>query len=122
MQGIRELCEEYIGKELYQIIISNPQKTSNISKVKIRPVMLKEAIVFQVTEYKGAHKAEASLGARIVTDLDGEVETVAGMEAAPVSYMLWHHFKQSRAVLHPNEVMRWENDTLVHDAQVECAL
>ena len=54
MQGIRELCEEYIGKELYQIIISNPQKTSNISKVKIRPVMLKEAIVFQVTEYKGA--------------------------------------------------------------------
>ncbi|MBO5219414.1 MAG: hypothetical protein J6C52_08290 [Clostridia bacterium] len=70
----------------------------------------------------GKVKAEASLGARIVTDLDGEVETVAGMEAAPVSYMLWHHFKQSRAVLHPNEVMRWENDALVHDAQVECAL
>ena len=54
MKEIRELCEEYIGKELYQIIISNPQKTSEISKVKVRPVMLKESIVFQVTEYKGA--------------------------------------------------------------------
>ena len=54
MKEIRELCEEYIGKELYQIIISNPQKTSEISKVKVRPVMLKGSIVFQVTEYKGA--------------------------------------------------------------------
>ena len=54
MKEIRELCEEYIGKDLYQIIISNPQKTSEISKVKVRPVMLKESIVFQVTEYKGA--------------------------------------------------------------------
>ena len=54
MKEIRELCEECIGKELYQIIISNPQKTSDISKVKVRPVMLKESIVFQVTEYKGA--------------------------------------------------------------------
>ena len=28
MKEIRELCEEYIGKELYQIIISNPKKDS----------------------------------------------------------------------------------------------
>ena len=54
MKEIRELCEECIGKELYQIIISNPQKNSQISKVKVRPVMLKESIVFQVTEYRGA--------------------------------------------------------------------
>ena len=53
MMELRKLCEEYIGKELYQIIISNPQKNSDISKVKIRPVMLKNTIVFQVTEYKG---------------------------------------------------------------------
>ena len=54
MMEIKVLCEEYIGKELYQIIISNPQKLSDISKVKIRPIMLKNTIVFQVTEYKGA--------------------------------------------------------------------
>ena len=54
MKEIRELCEEYIGKDLYQIIISNPKNCSDISKVKIRPIMLKEKLVFQVTEYKGA--------------------------------------------------------------------
>ena len=54
MTDIRNLCDEIIGKELYQIIISNPQKQSDISKVKIRPIMLKNTIVFQVTEYKGA--------------------------------------------------------------------
>lgn len=54
MKEIRELCEEYIGKDMYQIIISNSYKSSDISKVKIRPVMLKDILVFQVTEYKGA--------------------------------------------------------------------
>ncbi len=53
MLEIRELCQEYIGKDLYQIIVSNPQKNSDISKVKIRPMMLKEKLVFQVTEYRG---------------------------------------------------------------------
>ena len=54
MSEIRGLCEEYIGKDLYQIIISNPNKGSEISKVKIRPVMLKETLYFQATEYRGA--------------------------------------------------------------------
>ena len=53
MVEVRALCEEYIGKELYQIIISNPKNSSEISKVKMRPIMLKNTIVFQVTEYKG---------------------------------------------------------------------
>ena len=54
MSEIRGLCEEHIGKDLYQIIISNPCKGSDISKVKIRPVMLKETLYFQTTEYRGA--------------------------------------------------------------------
>ena len=54
MTEIRNLCEEIIGKELYQIIISNPQKGCNISKVKIRPIMLKDTLVFQATETVGA--------------------------------------------------------------------
>ena len=53
MTEVRELCKEYIGKELYGIIISNPHKNSDISKVKVRPVMIKETLIFQVTEYKG---------------------------------------------------------------------
>ena len=53
MKEIRTLCEEQVGKELYQIIISNPKNGSDISKVKIRPIMLKNSVVFQATEYKG---------------------------------------------------------------------
>ena len=53
MMEIRKLSEEYIGKELYQIIISNPKNSSDISKVKVRPIMLKDTLLFQVTEYRG---------------------------------------------------------------------
>ena len=54
MTEIRNLCEEIIGKELYQIIISNPQKGCEINKVKVRPIMLKDTLVFQATETVGA--------------------------------------------------------------------
>lgn len=54
MTEVRKLCEEYVGKDLYQIIISNPTKTSKINKVKVRPIMLKDTLVFQVTETRGA--------------------------------------------------------------------
>lgn len=54
MTEIRRLCEECIGKDLYQIVISNAVKTSKISKVKIRPIMLKETLLFQATETRGA--------------------------------------------------------------------
>ena len=54
MIEIKELCEEIVGKDLYQIIISNPTKTSKINKVKIRPIMLKGTLVFQATETVGA--------------------------------------------------------------------
>ena len=53
MMEIRKLSEEYIDKELYQIIISNPKNSSDISKVKVRPIMLKDTLLFQVTEYRG---------------------------------------------------------------------
>ncbi len=72
MKEIRELCEKYIGKELYQIIISNPQKNSDISKVKIRPIILKENIVFQVTEYRGSQVFHENYGKQ---ELIGKIET-----------------------------------------------
>lgn len=66
MKEIRELCEEYVGKELYQIILSNPQKNSEISKVKIRPVMVKDKLFFQATEYKGVQVFHENYEKRIL--------------------------------------------------------
>lgn len=50
---MEELLNEVVGSELYQMILSNPNDKGKISKVKIRPVMLKEELFFQETAYIG---------------------------------------------------------------------
>ena len=47
------LLESTLNKGLYQIIISNPRKSGGASKVKIRPVLLKNELMFQETIYSG---------------------------------------------------------------------
>lgn len=51
---MEELLRETVGEGLYQIILSNPKNKEKISKVKIRPVMLKGKLYFQETAYVGA--------------------------------------------------------------------
>jgi SAM-dependent methyltransferase len=53
MIDLNEFLEKYIEQDLYQIIISGPRKKDGISKIKIRPVMLKEQLRFQVSETLG---------------------------------------------------------------------
>lgn len=53
MVSVKELCEEQLGCQLYQIIISNPKGKKEISKVKIRPIMIKEELFFQFSEWIG---------------------------------------------------------------------
>lgn len=51
---MEELLQEAIGEGLYQIILSNPTDKENMSKVKIRPVILQDRLCFQETTYIGA--------------------------------------------------------------------
>ncbi|TCL61034.1 methyltransferase family protein [Kineothrix alysoides] len=51
---MEELLQEAIGEGLYQIILSNPTDKEKMSKVKVRPVMLKDKLYFQETAYIGA--------------------------------------------------------------------
>ncbi|MBR5577370.1 MAG: SAM-dependent methyltransferase [Lachnospiraceae bacterium] len=51
MNKVRELLSQLEGNKLYQIIISNPKGKKEISKVKIRPIMIKEELLFQVSEW-----------------------------------------------------------------------
>lgn len=53
MQQVRELLEEILSKELYQIIISNAKDKEKMSKVKVRPVLVKDELLFQETIYIG---------------------------------------------------------------------
>ncbi len=53
MEEIRAFCEECIGKDLYQMIISKAKKPEAFSKVKIRPMLLKGQLLYQVSETRG---------------------------------------------------------------------
>ncbi len=52
-EQLRELLRETVDKGLYQIILSNPRERNKIFKIKIRPVMVKDRILFQETAYEG---------------------------------------------------------------------
>lgn len=53
MDRLKHILEEQLTGELRLIVISNPRRAAVAQKVKIRPVLLKEELYFQVTEYKG---------------------------------------------------------------------
>ena len=53
MERLKAILEEQLNEQLSQIIISNPRRAALAQKVKIRPVLLKDVLNFQVTEYKG---------------------------------------------------------------------
>lgn len=51
--NIIKAFEQYINEKLEQIIISNSADANRIKKVKIRPVLIKGEVLFQITEYCG---------------------------------------------------------------------
>ena len=53
MEQLKNLLDEGINENLYQIILSNPQNRERAEKIKIRPVVVKDKLVFQETVYVG---------------------------------------------------------------------
>lgn len=53
MERLNNILEEQLNKDLVRILISNPRRMALAQKIKIRPVLLKEQLYFQVTEYRG---------------------------------------------------------------------
>jgi SAM-dependent methyltransferase len=51
--NIKNIFEETVNQDLISIIISNSKEKNKISKIKIRPVILKGELYFQVSEYIG---------------------------------------------------------------------
>lgn len=51
--SIVKAFEQYINEKLEQVIISNSTDSERIKKVKIRPVLIKGDILFQITSYCG---------------------------------------------------------------------
>lgn len=53
MDEIRELFRQMLDENLIQIVLSNSRDSAQAAKIKIRPVMLKGALHFQETLYRG---------------------------------------------------------------------
>lgn len=52
MEELQELLYKYLNQSLVQMIISNPRNRENAGKIHLRPVLVKEELVFQASEYK----------------------------------------------------------------------
>ena len=52
-QNIREVFDDILDIDLIDVIISNSTNTEMVSKIKLRPVMLKKDLFFQASEYRG---------------------------------------------------------------------
>lgn len=50
---VRELLQESIGEQLYQIVLSNSRDKEKISRQKIRPVLVKNSLKYQVSSFVG---------------------------------------------------------------------
>ncbi|MGI6095971.1 MAG: class I SAM-dependent methyltransferase [Lachnospiraceae bacterium] len=54
MDKIKDFLETYMDAALHQIVISGARRQGGISKIKVRPVLLKGDIWYQVTETAGS--------------------------------------------------------------------
>ena len=52
-ERIVEVFDEILDVDLIDVVISNSTDAKKINKVKIRPIMLKQQLIFQVSEYCG---------------------------------------------------------------------
>lgn len=52
-EQFEKLMQETVDDGLYQIILSGPREKDGVFKIKIRPVMVKDRILFQQTTYEG---------------------------------------------------------------------
>lgn len=53
MEQLKNMLYDGINENLYQIILSNPQNKERAEKIKVRPVMVKDKLLFQETVYVG---------------------------------------------------------------------
>lgn len=53
MEHWLQRLEPLLDKELVQIVMSSPRKKDEIGKIQIRPVILKNKLAFQASEYRG---------------------------------------------------------------------
>lgn len=53
MEALRKLLESYLNEHLIRMVLSGSKGTTDIAKISIRPVLLKERLLFQAELFRG---------------------------------------------------------------------
>ncbi len=62
-----------MGDGLYQIIVSHPRRKGGVSKIKIRPVLIREELLYQESRFEGTQVFHENKTADAVIALITEV-------------------------------------------------
>lgn len=68
MEELKSRLSEFLSDRLYQIVISNPRSREQVSKVKVRPVLLKGKLYFQETVTKGTQVFHENFSKEVMRD------------------------------------------------------
>ena len=68
MEELKILLQKILNKDLQQIILSNSCHPEQTQKVKIRPVLIREELLFQETAYRGTQVFHENFTAEQLTD------------------------------------------------------
>ena len=68
MEELKILLQKILNKDLQQIILSNSRHPEQNQKVKIRPVLIREELLFQETAYRGTQAFHENFTAEQLTD------------------------------------------------------
>lgn len=87
MEELRALLQESLTDGLYQMILSGPRRTDGDSKIKVRPVMLRGELFFQLERFCGNQAFHQNLEAgQALEELLGAMEGFRQLEVQAVSF------------------------------------
>ena len=69
MNELRDLLEKYLNIDLQQIVISGVREKTGTTKVRVRPILLKDNLVYQFTQTVGAKELHSNHDAREAVQL-----------------------------------------------------
>lgn len=77
MERLKQIMEECLDQGLYQMIISHPHRKSGITKVKIRPVMIRGELLYQESRFEGTkvfheNRTAPALSESVIRMMNGE--------------------------------------------------
>lgn len=72
MTEFQQILDRYLDIRLVQIVISGARKKEGPSRIKIRPVMIKDTLMFQSTQTVGSKEFHANHGKAEILQLAGQ--------------------------------------------------